>query len=418
MAPLTIFVSHPSDVLTDHLPNGDGLIAFSFIRELALRGHTVHVAAPRAECAAKMIENVIVHEVATTYKTGILHRLEYMYKCRLLFSRLRRRHHFDLVHQLNPVNTGLCLSMLGSGVPLVLGPYWPDWPKDADDDGLASSPAFSIGAKISAVAKVMLLAWQRMQGDAFLISTNAASSKLLWSESAEGIVFQLTPGISAEAFYPPVNVSGSPQDQNIVYVANLWRRKGIYTLLDAFEIVAARHATCRLTIVGGGSEVESVHRRVALMPWLDRISLLGNLERERVAEVLRDSTVFCLPSHGEPFGMAALEAMACGKPIVGTRAGGLQHLVSKNGGRLVPTRDAPALASALLEILGSRELQETMGRHNRQLVEERYDWPLIGEQLEAIYRTVLSRRGRYPGLVTGTTLAASTTDRRGLPRRP
>jgi glycosyltransferase involved in cell wall biosynthesis len=99
--------------------------------------------------------------------------------------------------------------------------------------------------------------------------------------------------------------------------------------------------------------------------------------------------VYCLPSYGEPFGMSALEAMACGKPIVATDAGGLRHLVVDQGGRRVPPGDANALATALREILATPELRREMGKHNRRLIEERYAWPHVIGRLEDIYREAM-----------------------------
>jgi glycosyltransferase involved in cell wall biosynthesis len=109
-------------------------------------------------------------------------------------------------------------------------------------------------------------------------------------------------------------------------------------------------------------------------------------------ELARQCTVYCHPSYGEPLGNSALEVMACGKPIVGTNAGGLGLLIQEQGGRKVPPRDAKALAAALIEILESPQLQGMMGAFNRRLLEGTYSWDQVVEQLESVYQTVLIRR--------------------------
>jgi glycosyltransferase involved in cell wall biosynthesis len=106
---------------------------------------------------------------------------------------------------------------------------------------------------------------------------------------------------------------------------------------------------------------------------------------------MAESTVFCLPSHGEPFGMVLLEAMASAKPIVATDLGGPSHIVSPLGGRKVPPGSPAALADALVEILRSPSLADSMGLHNRRLAEERYSWDNLILQLESVYYDVLSR---------------------------
>jgi glycosyltransferase involved in cell wall biosynthesis len=134
-----------------------------------------------------------------------------------------------------------------------------------------------------------------------------------------------------------------------------------------------------------GEDFDEVKQQISSMSCRVQIKLLGSVERADVPKLMHDCTLYCMPSYGEAFGMGALEAMACGKPVVGTDAGGLRYLIPDEGGRKVPPGDAQALADALLEILGSPELQVKMGQYNRSLVEKIYDWERVTEQLESIY---------------------------------
>jgi glycosyltransferase involved in cell wall biosynthesis len=81
--------------------------------------------------------------------------------------------------------------------------------------------------------------------------------------------------------------------------------------------------------------------------------------------------------------------MACGKPVVGTDAGGLAYLITKEGGCKVPPNDSQALADALIEILASKNLQISMGNYNRNLIETTYDWEKIIDKLESIYAEII-----------------------------
>jgi glycosyltransferase involved in cell wall biosynthesis len=109
---------------------------------------------------------------------------------------------------------------------------------------------------------------------------------------------------------------------------------------------------------------------------------------------MRECTVYCLPSHGEPFGVSALEAMSCGRPIVATEAGGLQYLVDATGGRKVPVGDSNRLAEALLEIIRFPKLADAMGNHNRLRAVREYDWNVVVDQLERIYEDAIATRHR------------------------
>ena len=130
--PLTVFIAHPSELLTDHLPHGDGLVSFGFVRRLAERGHHVHVAAQRVDIRSPLPPTLHLHVLMPASDKAVLDRLAFMVRMRLLFQRLSRDIDFDLVHQMNPVFTGLSLSLLGVRPPLVLGTFVPRWHSAAD----------------------------------------------------------------------------------------------------------------------------------------------------------------------------------------------------------------------------------------------------------------------------------------------
>lgn len=384
---LSIFISHPSEFLTNCRPHGDGWTAFNFINHLARRGHTLHIAVPQMELVGQLPDNVKFYPIKTRARQMITQRLEYMCKTRRLLNRLRRAHHIDLIHQLNPVNTGLSLSLVGAGLPIVLGQFYAYWPSDADQ---AALPPLHERARLllKRWAKTACQAAQQRYAAALLVSSPVAAEDFYKPAQVADKVYHVPPGVDLEQFTP---IETPPNEEpNILFLANLWRRKGIYTLLEAFDLLAPKLPTCRLTIVGAGGEWEGVERRVQASPYRARISMLGQVTREQMPELMQRCTVYCLPSYGEPLSNSTLEAMACGKPVVVTDAGGLGTLVSAEGGRKVRPRDEQALAGALLEILTAPELQTQMGWHNRHLVETVYHWERVIDRLEAIYQTVLA----------------------------
>jgi glycosyltransferase involved in cell wall biosynthesis len=360
MAQMRILLVAPSAMLTDTLPHGDGLAAFGFLSELARRGHDLHVLAGRVELAAPLPENVLLHA------TGDAGRIGFMRALRRTYRRLQSEAPFDVVHQLNPVEVGVSLAIPRGGTPVVLGPYVPDWPSWAPGGG---------GEARGEPLKRPLRAAQQRRAAAALISSPAAEPKLAVRPPQ---VVELSPGIDDVRLAP-----GPPRDgQDVLFLGNLEPRKGILVLLDAFAQLAPDLPDARLLIAGDGTLAEAVRAKAAELP---RTELLGAVGRERLPETMRSCDVFCAPSFGEPFGITALEAMACARPVVATDAGGLAHLVSEAGGRKVPPGHAPALAGALMELLADAELRRAMGAHNRALVEERYSWTRVVDRLEAVY---------------------------------
>jgi len=353
-------------MLTDHLPHGDGLVALGFIEQIARRGHELHVATGGLDLRSELPQNVHLHRLGKPTS-----RMRYMRQVRRLYRQLGE---FDLVHQLNPVDVGVSLAVTGARASLVLGPYVPDWaPSGAGADAPQSRAVRQ--------AKRVVRALQQRRATTVLLSTAAARSKL--SDAGGLRVYELGGGIDPTAWHP--TAGGGAQD--VLFLANLEVRKGIHVLLDAFARLAPDLPDARLLIAGEGPEAGVVRRRASELP---RVQLLGHLDRDRVIAAMQSCDVYCLPSYGEPYGMTALEAMACARPVVATAAGGLQHLVPDGGGRKVAPGDPGALAGALRELLLDPGLRREMGRRNRAAIEQRFAWSRVGDRLEQIYDETLN----------------------------
>lgn len=388
---LSIFISHPSDFLTNYQPHGDGLVAFNFINYLAKRGHTLHVAVPSMDIRGDSPNNIKLHSVPFQAPFSRLRSFEYIIRVRQLFNDIHRKDRVDIIHQLNPVIRGLSVSLLGTGIPVVLGYFCINWPNDAETPTKKSLRG-TIASSLTEPLLEKFSQRQQAKAAALLVSTPAAMTELYSPETNLQKIHSLSPGIDTKLFSPACSQDIRQETPNILFLANLEQRKGIFTLLEAFEKVAEALPTCKLTIAGAGTATEKVQQQVSTMSCRSQISLLGRVEREKVPDLMRQCSVYCLPSYGEPFGMSALEAMACGKPVVATNAGGLAYLVPEQGGRKVAPKDAPALAEALLEILASPELQQKMGQYNRSIVESTYSWERVIEKLESIYYSVRESR--------------------------
>jgi glycosyltransferase involved in cell wall biosynthesis len=382
---LRIFVVAPFALLTDHRPHGDGLVACGFIRELAARGHELVVAVHRIDVREAFPPNVHIHLFDPMRRPGPADRIRFMWRMRQHYERLARTAPFDLVHQLNPVDAGLSLALADVPVPVVLGPYVPEWPMGyGERNGLSAHP-------LVLRLNELIRAAQQRRATTVLLSTPAAATKLATPRLGDLHIRQVSPGIDDREWAPGAEQSGT---QQVLFLANLRVRKGILVLLDAFGQLAPELPSARLVVAGDGPLAAEVRRRVGASSALRHVELLGRVERAEAPSIVRACSVFCLPSFGEPYGMTALEAMACAKPIVSTNAGGMRHLVPEEGGRRVPPGDARALAHALREIIVTPELQRAMGEHNRRTVEERYTWARSVDCLEEAYHEAIAQPRR------------------------
>jgi glycosyltransferase involved in cell wall biosynthesis len=173
----------------------------------------------------------------------------------------------------------------------------------------------------------------------------------------------------------------------VVTVARLSPEKDVANLVRATAMVAERAPGLRVEVAGGGPCREDLDRLAAELGVGDRISFLG--EAHDVPAILRRARMFILPSRSEGIPLTALEAMACGLPVVATRVGGLPEVVDDGvTGLLVPPADPEALAAALLKLWDDPSRGDRMGWAGRRRVEDRFDVRRMVAQYEAIYRQI------------------------------
>jgi glycosyltransferase involved in cell wall biosynthesis len=378
-----IFISHPSDLLTDHLPNGDGLVAFGFIRELAARGTRLHIAYRRIDLRQELPGNVTLHAVPSRFANPALDRLHYMLATRRLLHRLRRAAAVELVHQMNPVFVGLSLALVGCGLPVVLGTYVARWPGgEIHDEGSSRLRQHGIAA-----VRWLIMALQQLHATALLVTTPAALNRIAMPKLASRKIVTMRHGVD-HVMFAPANPPAPAGDPSILFYSHLDRRKGVFVLLEAFRKLAPRLPEARLVLAGRGEHEAELRDLIAAYGLGRRIELLGLVPRADAPALLRAHSVYCLPSFGEPYATTVLEAMACACPIVISDAGGLPHMVPPDGGLRVPAGDAEALATALETVLRAPELQAAMGRANRAHIERYHTWPRIVDALEQTYAQI------------------------------
>jgi glycosyltransferase involved in cell wall biosynthesis len=381
----TVLVAHAWKLLTDHQPNGDGLFAYGILRRLAERGHRVHVATRAVDLATPPPPGLVIHQLSRDdTDLGPREQLAYMRRLRKLLDRLGEE--VDVVLQTNPVNAGVTLALPRSAPPVVLGPYFADWPLAP-----ARGPARRARRALAAAARRALRTAQQRRAQALLVTTDAARAKI----HVGGLPVATVPMAVDPEDFPAPGPRPPGRPPTAVFLANLRGHKGIFDLLEAWPEVVRRVPDARLIVAGGGPEADAVARRAAASPVAASIELIGPVERRDVPGVLARADVSCQPAHGEPFGWSAVEAMACGLPVVATDSAGLASVVPDAAGVKVPVEDPPALAAALAALLADPERREAAGRAARETVAERFAWDRVIDTIEAVLvRTVTEpRRG-------------------------
>jgi L-malate glycosyltransferase len=197
--------------------------------------------------------------------------------------------------------------------------------------------------------------------------------------------FRVVPNpVDTELFRPGTSATGPAR---MIAVAALQPAKGIAQLLDAVQALDRSDFT--LDVVGDGPNRAEYERKVRSAGLGDRVSFHGAQPKPAVAALMGAADFLVLPSLGETFSVAVIEAMACGLPVVATRVGGVPELVDADTGLLVEPGSAEALAAGIERMIDGHS--DYRPGPIRERAVSRYSLDAVGDAWSAVYRSVLRR---------------------------
>ena len=159
--------------------------------------------------------------------------------------------------------------------------------------------------------------------------------------------------------------------------------------LKAFAVAARKNNNIRLTMIGGGPMEVELKQKAVNWHLTEMVEIKGWQSMPVTAELIKNADVMLMPSRRESFGVAALEALAHGKPVIATNVGGIPEIVEDEvNGLLIPADDPESLAMAILRLAGDEDLRRRMGRAGRAVVRERFDFEKCLDQMEELYARI------------------------------
>lgn len=184
------------------------------------------------------------------------------------------------------------------------------------------------------------------------------------------------------------NKLAGPEEKIIMHTSNYRPVKNAPDVVRIFNIIQEKIPS-RLYLIGDGPDASNTLGLARELGLAERVTFLGN--QDRVYQILPLADLFLLPSASEAFGLAALEALSCGVPVVGSIVGGLPELIFDGiNGYLSPIGDVTGMAARSLEILASDSLHKQMADAGRRMVIEKYESNDIIDQYLAYYEEVLN----------------------------
>jgi D-inositol-3-phosphate glycosyltransferase len=220
----------------------------------------------------------------------------------------------------------------------------------------------------------------------------------------------IPPGVDTTHFYPIPSdeakqfIGLKPDDRMILYVGRIEPLKGIDTLIEAMSClrVSDLHRPVHLAIIGGepdASPEEMTAEMSRLQKLCDELCVgqtvvfLGKRSQDTLPYYYSAAEALVMPSLYESFGMVALEAMACGTPVIASEVGGLAYLVQNEvTGYTIPDSEPDTLCEKLSWLLGDPHLRGTMGLRAAQYAQD-YAWEKIAKQIMEVYEGLAVKEG-------------------------
>jgi N-acetyl-alpha-D-glucosaminyl L-malate synthase BshA len=359
---------------------GSGAVAAELGKQLARRGHSIHFVSYRLPFRlGDFHENISFHEVEVS-SYSLFEYPPHDLALAAKMAEVTRDHDLDLLHVHYAIPHAiagyLAQQMLGAAAPkLITTLHGTDITLVGQDRSFFEITRFGIERSdgVTAVSEFL----KRMTVDEFQVGSD----------------IEVVPNFVDVGEYCPTRAYkdaahfAAAGEKILVHVSNFRPVKRVLDLVRILEKVR-REVPAVLLLVGDGPErasAQALARRLGLSDW---VRFLGR--QDSAEEILACADIFLLPSELESFGLAALEAMACGVPVIGSDAGGLPEVVRHaETGYLLPVGDVDGMAARTVELLKDDERRRAMGQAGRRRAASLFGSERIVGQYERYYEKVL-----------------------------
>jgi glycosyltransferase involved in cell wall biosynthesis len=305
-----------------------------------------------------------------------------------------RRADFDLVHDNQCLGTGL-LGMLDDGWPLV---HTLHHPITVDRD-------LDLAHTTNPLRKLTLRRWYGFLHMQMRVARRLPRHLTVSENSKKDIVAQMgvaadrlhivPVGVDQEQFRPIPGVARVPGRLMTTASADV-PMKGLTHLVEALAKVRTERPDAHLVVIGRPKHKSAIPAQLERLGLTDAVQFVSGVSDERIVELYAEAELAIVPSLYEGFSLPAIEAMACGLPLVTTTGGALPEVVGTHGesAMLVPPADPSALAAQIVELLDRPEVRARLGEGGRRRVLDRFTWRRTAEGTAEHYYRELEAHAR------------------------
>ncbi|WP_446897568.1 glycosyltransferase [Clostridium sp. LBM24168] len=179
------------------------------------------------------------------------------------------------------------------------------------------------------------------------------------------------------------------KDENVIKilsVSNLKETKGIHINLEVLGKLKDKYSNVQYDIIGSGDFEESLKKLVKKLNLEDKVNFLGRMEHKEVIKCMSNYDIFSLPSYNEGFGVAYIEAMSVGLPVIGVKGEGIEDvIVNGKNGFLVERENVESLYSTLDKLIQDKNIRVKVGLNGKSTVEKYFTWDKNAQKVIKLY---------------------------------